>query len=112
MSEKNMSDENEYLTIWDNVLKYSIDVPKIKNFTEMLLQEYYLLSKRLLHKEMCSICLKYMYSSDRVVYVLKCNHKFHKNCYEEYIKNNIKCKKCSNIGLEFYENKSPSPAPN
>ena len=107
-----MSDAKEYINVWDSVLKYSIDIPKIKQFTEMLLQDYYLLCKNILKKETCNICSKCMLSTQKVIYVLKCNHKFHKDCYENYITDNVKCKNCSNIGLEFYEYKSPSPAPN
>ena len=43
--------------------------------------------------EQCSICLEY-YEKDNIINELKCGHKYHKNCIDDWINDHDNCPLC------------------
>ena len=53
----------------------------------------YKLNEDLEESDNCSICLE-NYNKDNIINVLKCGHKYHKDCIDDWINDNNKCPLC------------------
>ena len=70
---------------------------QLPNYT--ILQKYiikikeYKLNEDLEESDKCSICLE-NYKKNDIINVLKCGHKYHKNCIDDWINDNNNCPLC------------------
>jgi len=53
----------------------------------------YKLNEDLEESDNCSICLE-NYNKDNIINVLKCGHKYHKDCIDDWINDNNNCPLC------------------
>ena len=70
-----------------------INVINVINYLKKKNKKEYKLNEDLDKSDNCSICLE-NYNKDNIINVLKCGHKYHKDCIDDWINDNNNCPLC------------------